>query len=61
MSHENKCDNPTCGKKFGLVRYRYWPYQFCCKACQKETLSDLAKERRAYYQRMKIKPPDYLE
>lgn len=27
----NKCDH--CGRRFGMIRYRWWTQQYCRRAC----------------------------
>jgi hypothetical protein len=27
----NKCDH--CSRRFGMIRYRWWTQQYCCREC----------------------------
>ncbi len=53
---KKKCDR--CGRGFGLVSHRWWPYRLCSQKCKRETIAEVAQERKDYYKSVGRKPPD---
>lgn len=51
--HVNKCDE--CGKAFGLVRHRFWPYQYCSKKCRDRGIAEYARRLREFWQKLNKK------
>ncbi len=49
----NKCDE--CGKKFGMVRHRWWPSTFCSKKCLRKWVVREGKRTKEFWKKLNKK------